>query len=80
MRDLFAKICDLRELLNLSESFVLNRKIMSYNMTCDSVSCLLVVVLQEGKTMWPRLIWLLQEALYIVLASISKAVDHTGCM
>ncbi|XP_021846269.2 uncharacterized protein [Spinacia oleracea] len=82
-RDLFAKICDIRELLNLSENFVLNRKIMSYNMTCELFDGCgsSVEILQEGKkiVLWPKMASTdLVVAGSIVLASICKAVGHTG--
>ncbi|XP_021762221.1 trichohyalin-like [Chenopodium quinoa] len=82
-RDLFAKICDLRELLTLSEDFVLNRKIMSNFMTCELLggcsSC--AEILLDGKKilLWPKMASTdLVVAGSIVFASISKAVGHTG--
>ncbi|XP_021725756.1 nucleoprotein TPR-like isoform X2 [Chenopodium quinoa] len=82
-RDLFAKICDLRELLTLSEDFMLNRRTMSNFMTCELLGGCgsSVEILLEGKkiVLWPKMASTdLVVAGSIVFASVSKAVGHTG--
>lgn len=83
MRDLFGKICDLGELLALSEDFLLNRKIVSNYVTyelldgCGSS----IEILQEGEkvVLWKQMASTdLVVAGSIIFASISKAAGHTG--
>ncbi|KAL2921527.1 Keratin type II cytoskeletal 7, partial [Bienertia sinuspersici] len=83
-RVLCSKICDLHDLLTLSEDLLLNRKILSNNdMTCELLeSCgSSIEIMHDGEVivLWPKMAsTTLVVAGAIVLASICKTVGHFG--